>query len=95
MGCPNINENLILAEILGDPYSKKSPLQSIGNFLHLANSPRLSLAMCLCISTSYTSAARYPTDNCDIINIGLRILKLCGMYAKEFKNLILRKNIVP
>ncbi len=30
------------AEILGDPYSKKSPLPSIGGFLCLANSPKLS-----------------------------------------------------
>jgi hypothetical protein len=32
----------IVAEILGDPYSKKSPLPSIGNFPRLANSPKLS-----------------------------------------------------
>jgi hypothetical protein len=30
------------AEILGDPYSKRSPLPSIGNFPHLADSPKLS-----------------------------------------------------
>jgi hypothetical protein len=30
------------AEILGDPYFKKSPLPSIGNFPCLANSPKLS-----------------------------------------------------
>ncbi len=30
------------AEILGDPYSKKSTLSSISNFPHLANSPKLS-----------------------------------------------------
>jgi hypothetical protein len=30
------------AEILGDSYSKKSPLPSIGNFPCLANSPKLS-----------------------------------------------------
>jgi hypothetical protein len=30
------------AEILGDPYSKKSPLPSIGDSYHLANSPKLS-----------------------------------------------------
>jgi hypothetical protein len=41
----HVNENLQRAnsaEILGDPYSKKSPLPSIGNFPHLANSPKLS-----------------------------------------------------
>jgi hypothetical protein len=30
------------ADILGDPYSKKSPLPSIGYFPHLADSPKLS-----------------------------------------------------
>jgi hypothetical protein len=30
------------AEILGDPYSKKSPLPGIGNFPCLANSPKLT-----------------------------------------------------
>jgi hypothetical protein len=30
------------AEILGDPYSKKSPLLSIGDFPHLANSPKIT-----------------------------------------------------
>jgi hypothetical protein len=31
-----------LAEILGDPYSKKTPLPSIGDFPHLDDSPKLS-----------------------------------------------------
>jgi hypothetical protein len=30
------------AEILGDPYSKKKPLPSIGNFPRLDDSPKLS-----------------------------------------------------
>jgi hypothetical protein len=33
----------------------------------------------------YTSTARYPIEERDIINIGLRMIKRCGMYAKEYK----------
>jgi hypothetical protein len=31
----------------------------------------------------------------DVIDIGLRIIKRCGMYAEEYKNWISRKNAVP
>ncbi len=34
-------------------------------------------------------------DNHDIINIGLCVIKRCGMYAKEYKNWILHENAVP
>ena len=37
----------------------------------------------LFIGASYASAARYPMDNRDVIDIGLRIIKRCGMYSKE------------
>ncbi len=39
--------------------------------------------------------ASYPMDNRDVINIGLRIIKRCGMHAEDFKNWISRKNAVP
>ncbi len=53
------------------------------------------LAMHLFISASYASAARYPMDDHDIIDIGLRVIKRCGMYVKEYKNWILCKNAAP
>jgi hypothetical protein len=34
---------------------------------------------------SYASAARYPTEEHNIIDIGLHVIKRCGMYAKEYK----------
>jgi hypothetical protein len=40
--CVWIDDSLCTAEILGDPYSKKSPLQGIGDFPRLADSPKLS-----------------------------------------------------
>ena len=33
------------------------------------------LATCLFIGASYASAARYPMDDRDVIDIGLRIIK--------------------
>ena len=34
-------------------------------------------------------------DNCNVIDIGLCIIKRCGMYSKEFKNWITHENITP
>ncbi len=41
------------------------------------------LAMRLFIGASYASVARYPMDDCNIIDIGLCVIKRCGMYSKE------------
>jgi len=53
------------------------------------------LATCLIIGASYASAARYPMDNCDVINIVLRVIKRLGMYSEEYKNWITRENQNP
>jgi hypothetical protein len=53
------------------------------------------LVMCLFIGASYASAACYPMDNRDVINIGLRVIKQCGMYSEEYKNWIARENKSP
>jgi hypothetical protein len=34
-------------------------------------------------------------EECDIIDIGLRIIKRCGMYSKEYKGWIARENELP
>jgi hypothetical protein len=47
------------------------------------------------IGASYVSAACYPMDDRDVIDIGLRVIKRCGMYAKEYKNWIARENETP
>jgi hypothetical protein len=39
----------------------------------------------LFLGVSYASAARYPMEEHNIIDIGLRVIKHCGMYAKEYK----------
>jgi hypothetical protein len=53
------------------------------------------LAMRLFIGASYASVARYPMDDRDVINIGLQVIKCCGMYSKEYKNWIARENKTP
>jgi hypothetical protein len=53
------------------------------------------LATRLFIGASYASAARYPMDDCDVINIGLHVIKHCGMYSKEYKNWITHENKTP
>jgi hypothetical protein len=53
------------------------------------------LATRLFIGASYASAAHHPMDDRDVIDIGLRIIKCCGMYSEEHKNWIARKNKTP
>jgi hypothetical protein len=50
------------------------------------------LVMHLFISASYASTAHYPMEECNIIYIGLHIIKRCGMYSKEYKGWIAREN---
>ena len=49
----------------------------------------------LFIGTSYTSATQYPMGDCNVIGIGLRVIKHCGMYSEEYKNWLARKNKSP
>ena len=53
------------------------------------------LAMRLFIGASYASAACYPMNNRDIINIGLRVIKWYGMYSEEYKNWIACESETP
>ncbi len=46
----------------------------------------------LFLGAAYASAARYPMEERDIIDIGLRVVKCCGMYAEEYKTWIGIKN---
>ena len=53
------------------------------------------LATRLFIGTSYASAPGYPMRDRDVINIGLRIIKRCGMYSEEYNNWIAREHESP
>ena len=53
------------------------------------------LATRLFIGTSYARTARYPMRDCDVINIGVRVIKRCGMYSEEYKNWITREHESP
>ena len=45
------------------------------------------LTIPLFIGASYASAACYPMDDRDVIDIGLCVIKRCEMYSKEYKKL--------
>ncbi len=53
------------------------------------------LAMRPFVGASYANMARYLMNNRNIIDIGLRVIKRCGMYSKEYKNWIAHKNETP
>ncbi len=53
------------------------------------------LATCLFVGASYARAARYPVNGCNVIDIGLRVIKWCRMYSKEYKNWIARECETP
>jgi hypothetical protein len=53
------------------------------------------LTMRLFIGTSCASTVSYPVHDRDVIDIDLRVIKHCGIYAKEYKNWILHENAVP
>ena len=53
------------------------------------------LAMSLFIGASYANAARYPMQDRDVIDIGLHVIKRCGMYSEEYKNWIAREQESP
>jgi hypothetical protein len=46
----------------------------------------------LFLGASYASAARYPMEERDIIDIGLCMIKCCGVYAEKYKAWIGIKN---
>ncbi len=54
-----------------------------------------ALILCLFTGAAYASSASFKMNDVDIINIGLRIIKQCGMYSKEYKAWIARKSIRP
>jgi hypothetical protein len=53
------------------------------------------LATRLFIGASYASTACYPMDDRYVIDIGLCVIKRCGMYTEEYKNWISHENAVP
>ncbi len=54
-----------------------------------------ALILCLFTGTAYASSAGCKMNNVDIADIGLRIIKQCGMYSKEYKAWIARESIRP
>jgi hypothetical protein len=53
------------------------------------------LATRLFVGASYARVPRYPMSDCNVINIGLRVIEWCGMYSEEYKNWIACKSKTP
>ena len=53
------------------------------------------LATRLFIGASHASAVQYPMQDYDVIDIGLGVIKRCGMYSEDYKNWIARENESP
>ncbi len=54
-----------------------------------------ALILCLFTRAAYASSVGYRMKNSDIVDIGLRIIKQCGMYGKEYKVWIARETVRP
>ncbi len=54
-----------------------------------------TLALCLFTGAAYASCTGYTMANRDIVDIGLHVIKQCGMYDKEYKGWIARKSECP
>jgi hypothetical protein len=54
-----------------------------------------ALILCLFTGAAYTSSVGYRMKNLNIINIGLLIIKQCGMYSKEYEAWIACKTVRP
>ncbi len=54
-----------------------------------------TLVLCLFTGTAFAGCTNYTMANPDIVDIGLRLIKWCSMYANEHKAWIARKAIRP
>jgi hypothetical protein len=54
-----------------------------------------TLVLCLFTGAAFPGCTNLTMSDCNIVNIGLPIVKWCGMYAKEYKAWIAHKAICP
>ena len=54
-----------------------------------------ALTLRLFTGAAYANATGYPIVDCDIVDIGIRIIKQCGLYAEEYKSWIARATAIP
>jgi hypothetical protein len=54
-----------------------------------------TLILCLFTCAVFAGCTNFTMANRNIVNIGLRVIKRCGMYAKQYKAWIARKAIRP
>jgi hypothetical protein len=53
------------------------------------------LPLCLFTSAAFTSRAGYLMNDIDVVDIGLRVIKSCSMYTKDYKQWIAHEAIRP
>jgi hypothetical protein len=73
---------------------RKANCQCMAPDWHPANGFN-ALILCLFTSTAYASSAGFKMNDVNIVDIGLRIIKQCRMYSKEYKAWIACKSICP
>jgi hypothetical protein len=54
-----------------------------------------ALTLGLFMSAAYPNATGYPIVDRNIVNIGIRVIKQCGLYAEEYKSWIARATATP
>ena len=54
-----------------------------------------TLVLRLFTGAAYASSAGYKMNDINVVDIGLRLIKRCGMYAEEYKVWITREAIRP
>ncbi len=54
-----------------------------------------TLVLCLFTSVAFAGCTNFTMADCNIVDIGLCVIKRCGMYAKEFKGCIACEAIRP
>jgi hypothetical protein len=71
-------------------YSKTMAKDRNANRLHMVANWHSTngfdtLALRLFTGVAYTGCTRYTMAECTIVNVGLCLIKRCGMYVKEYK----------
>ena len=54
-----------------------------------------AFALRLFTGTAYTNATGYLLFDCNIVDIGIRVIKLCGLYGEEYKSWIAQATTTP
>ena len=54
-----------------------------------------ALTLRLFTGAAYANATGYPIVDCNIVDIKIRVIEQCGLYAEEYKSWIARATATP